>query len=95
MFKLVEACHQSGLTKKAFCQQQGLHPQVFYYWQRKYREANSSSETANDSSLLPLELKEAPKSVNPALEIHYPNGVKVVLHEEPSPDQLAILIKAV
>lgn len=74
MFKLVAACYESGLTKKAFCQQEGLHPQVFYYWQRKYRQANSTTHVSNGTCLMPLELKETPKSVNPALEIHYPNG---------------------
>lgn len=27
----------SGLTKKAFCEQRGLNPATFYYWQRRLR----------------------------------------------------------
>ena len=92
MFKLIEACHQSGLTNKAFCRQQGLHPQVFYYWQRKYRQRFPSNKPTDGCSLIPLELKEDKQQSPTSLEIHYPNGVKVILHDEPSLDQLANLI---
>ncbi len=91
MFKLVEACHQSGLTNKEFCKRQSLHPQVFYYWQRKYREEVNSHK----HSLMPLEIKADQQQSPTSLEIHYPNGVKVILHDELSPNQLANLINVV
>ena len=28
----------SGLSKKAFCEQQGINASVFYYWQRRLAE---------------------------------------------------------
>jgi putative transposase len=30
---------ESGLTVKAFCESAGLHPNTYFYWQRKLREA--------------------------------------------------------
>jgi putative transposase len=30
---------ESGLTIKAFCESAGLHPNSYFYWQRKLREA--------------------------------------------------------
>lgn len=30
---------ESGLSIKAFCQASGIHSNVYYYWQRKLREA--------------------------------------------------------
>jgi len=92
MFKLVEACHKSGLTNKAFCQEQGLHPQVFYYWQRKYREFYS--DMGHDNTLMPLQFKDTHQNHAP-LEIHYPNGVKVVLTDIPTSAQVANLINLV
>ena len=33
----------SGLTKKAFCEQRGLNPATFYYWQRRLRISDEQS----------------------------------------------------
>jgi len=30
---------ESGMSIKAYCKQQGFHENVYYYWQRKLREA--------------------------------------------------------
>ena len=30
---------ESGLTVKAFCESAGVHPNSYFYWQRKLREA--------------------------------------------------------
>ncbi|WP_020536411.1 IS66 family insertion sequence element accessory protein TnpA, partial [Lewinella cohaerens] len=34
---------RSGLTKKAFCEQRGLNPATFYYWQRRLRASDDGS----------------------------------------------------
>jgi hypothetical protein len=93
MFKLVEACHESGLTNKAFCQEQGLALQVFYYWQRRYRKFYF--DKGYENTLMPVEFQETQHQHHPALEIHYPNGVKVVLKDTPSSAQVANLINLV
>jgi transposase-like protein len=36
---IMRSKHESGLTAKAFCKQEGIHENVYYYWQRKLREA--------------------------------------------------------
>jgi hypothetical protein len=38
MFPVVEAWQQSGLSKKSFCEEQGIIKSVFLYWVRKYRD---------------------------------------------------------
>jgi transposase-like protein len=30
---------ESGLSVKAFCEDAGFHENIYYYWQRKLREA--------------------------------------------------------
>lgn len=34
----------SGLSKKAFCEQQGINAPTFYYWQRRLAEREQASE---------------------------------------------------
>jgi putative transposase len=36
---IVKERAESGLTAKAFCESSGLHPNTYFYWQRKLREA--------------------------------------------------------
>ena len=37
--KIMHQKSQSGLTTKAYCAREGFHPNQYYYWQRKLREA--------------------------------------------------------
>ena len=58
---------ESGLSIKAFCKSSGFHENVYFYWQRKLREAackgligNAQSETtAAGKSLIPSEAPRA------------------------------------
>lgn len=34
---IIQACNASGLTKKAWCEQNGINIKSFYYWQRQLR----------------------------------------------------------
>ena len=36
--KLLTEQSASGLSKKTFCEQRGLNPATFYYWQRRLRQ---------------------------------------------------------
>ena len=36
---------ESGLNIKAYCERSGFHENVYYYWQRKLREAASNQHT--------------------------------------------------
>ena len=70
MFPIVEAWRDSGLSKKAFCEERGIVKSIFYYWYKKYREENVSG------GFIPL-LPEASQALAPGhtIEIQYPNGV--------------------
>ncbi len=37
--RVMKARSESGLSIKAFCKEAGFHENVYYYWQRKLREA--------------------------------------------------------
>lgn len=70
MFPIVESWQQSGLTKKAFCKEQGIIKSVFFYWYKKYREENESG------GFIPLN-SGVSHAIAPghSIEIQYPNGI--------------------
>ena len=64
--KIMHQKSQSGLTTKAFCAREGFHPNNYYYWQRKLREAASEEFQSQYSKTYPTpsgftELKIASK----------------------------------
>jgi len=72
MFALIESSINSGLTKKAFCQQQGIKLSLFYYWQKRYRQ-----QQEEDAGFLPVQISG--RSGAGDIEIIYPSGVQVRL----------------
>ena len=49
---LIQECNNSGLTKRAFCQQRGISEKSFYYWLRRLR---SQMAEASGPQLVQLE----------------------------------------
>ena len=80
MRPIIEKWEDSGLTKKEFCEQQGIAPSVFYYWYKKYKTQD------NPAGFVPIKIKNNTKAGQ--LEIHYPNGVKLKLSSDVSPSLL-------
>ena len=37
--EIIQECQKSGLSNKAYCQQQGISEKTYYYWLRKLRTA--------------------------------------------------------
>jgi transposase-like protein len=70
---------QSGMNKKAYCQQTGIPHATFFYWIKKLSAKESSSATGF------MELDLAPHfsgSENVFLEIEYPSGARVKLYRQ-------------
>lgn len=84
MFKLIEACHQSGLSNKEWCRQNKIAEHIFYYWQAIYKREKQTS-----GSFLPISTK--PKTIA-SMKIVYPNGVHVELNGNTSASLIATLI---
>ena len=49
---LIQECNNSGLTKRAFCQQRGISEKSLYYWLRKL---HSQMAEASGPQLVQLE----------------------------------------
>lgn len=36
--QIIQDCQESGLSDKAYCEQQGISEKTYYYWLRKLRK---------------------------------------------------------
>ena len=87
MFSMIEQWQGSGLTQKAFCEQQSLRYHTFYYWYKCYRRQPAGPDENNPSF---VKLKIAKPPAAGSIEIHYPGGFRLIFHEPVS----AIYLKA-
>lgn len=70
--ELIEAWQASGMSKKRFCESQGIRTQTFYYWYKKCRASDAPLSGFTKVNLAP--------SAQFA-EIHFINGCRVTLHQ--------------
>lgn len=89
MFEMIEHWQQSGLTKKEYCQQQSIKHHSFYYWYKCYR---TEHENAGNNSGGFAKLKIEKPAVASSVEIHFPDGVRLLFHEPVSSNYLKALI---
>ena len=92
---------ERGLSITAYCKQQGFHENVYYYWQRKLREAACTDfverTTSAGTGLVPNGWTQlsvaAPESARPALAIEI-NSYRVEVTNETDPELLAKVCRA-
>ena len=85
---LIQECNNSGLTKRAFCQQRGISEKSFYYWLRKLR---SQMAEAAGPQLVQLD----PRVVsNDMLQIQY-RGAELKLPTGVDIDAVAALLRSI
>ena len=89
MFELIEEWKQSGLSQKAFCEQQSMRFHKFYYWYKCYRRVNEIPDEDNKGFVKLKVEKTLPAS---SVEIHFPGGVRVFFHQPVSSNYLKTLI---
>ena len=70
---------QSGMNKKAFCQQIGMPHATFFYWIKKFEEPQPSSAPGFLEVNFP---NPVPDSEAVFLEIEYPSGAKLKLYQQ-------------
>ena len=46
----IMACRSSGMTVRAWCQENGLSEKTYYYWQRRLFQALSEQQTAHETA---------------------------------------------
>lgn len=77
MFSLVESFRGSNLSCVAFCKQQGIPMWKFQYWQKKYRQINSS---VSDGFVELISTRGKVKTPDLGkITLQYPNGINLQL----------------
>jgi transposase-like protein len=89
MFEMIEDWQESGLTKKAYCQQQSIKHHSFYYWYKCYRTEHGNAD--NDSGGF-AKLKIDKSVIAASVEIYFPGGVRLLFHEQVSSSYLKAII---
>ncbi len=68
----IAAWQQSGLTQKAYCEQQELRYSTFGYWVRKLRRAAEPATEKKGAGFVPV----IPATVQPT-DLSLPNGLEI------------------
>lgn len=81
----------SGLSKAAFCQREGLRPSTFYYWAGKLK----ATDTARNHTIHPVLLSEPePHYQAHHLTLTLPNGCQLAFPAALEPDTLQRFVAA-
>jgi len=98
--QLMRERKESGLSIKAYCENAGLHQNVYYYWQRKLREAAyeqiAQSEHPVPAGFAEVKLIELPAQGSIAtasqlqIEVH---GIRITTDNAYPVDRLAALLQ--
>mgnify|MGYP006896942047 CR=1 FL=1 len=95
MFSLIEKFQQRKSTKKQFCLEEGISQSVFYYWEKKYKQACHST----DKGFMPVEIKGKAQykyaTTHSSVEITFPNGVILRLEGEKDIEMIRSLVTSI
>lgn len=94
MYSLMKQYLEGGIEAREFYQQHNLSDNQFYYWLRRYKDAQRAAE----HGFIPVEVntsEPATSGVSGDIHIQYPSGVVVSLDKSVSISRLRALIKTV
>ena len=84
MYSIIEKYFASNLSRKTFCEREGITYSTFQWWLGKYRQHqsgndNQTTQQINDFVPIHVTAPESSDSRASACHIEYPNGVVVRL----------------
>ena len=85
MFDKILQWQQSGLTQKAYCEQESIAYHVFHYYYKRFRE----KEDIGSSKFIKLQI--AP-NLSADIELVLPDGRRLLFHQAVSADFLKVLV---
>lgn len=95
MIPLINKWKRSNKSKQDYCSQHGMKVGVFYYWLSKLEKEEERGKKEQGKFLsMEISRKDEPTK-NGLIELHYPNGVRLVLHELQDLSALPQLIQLV
>ena len=91
MYALVEGWRKSKQSKADYCKSIPINIHTFTYWVQKYnKQGEGQSETPK---FIPLTVSPSEHILPSALELSYPNGVRLCVNGQPDVELLRALIK--
>lgn len=85
----IERWQQSGLSQRAYCHNNHLKPDQFYYWRRRILTSRP------EVSFLPVSLSDDPIQHPLSVRILLPNGCAIELEGQDEPGRLKQLLAMV
>lgn len=89
MFPHIESWKSSGLTQKAYCDQQQIIPHVFYYWLKRYR---LQQEPATEKGFVSVSLTTIKRSDPVTMELLGTNGNRILFYGQVEPSYIKSLL---
>lgn len=90
MFSLIEIWKGSGKTQQEFCKEKDIAYSKFHYWLKKY---NADESTPNGSSgFMAITVKNRTRVGGGGLELVYPDGRRLIFHQDVDPSFLRALL---
>lgn len=82
MYSLIEVWKKEGGPQKIFCSNHGITILKFQYWYKRYKEEKSLA--TNDPSFIRLDLpaRQTNEQSERRVEVIFPNGIRILLHQE-------------
>lgn len=91
MLALIEQWGQSGMRQKDFYRQHNIPSHVFYYWLKRYQKQKTRRRKLVPATNGFVQLQPSVLSSS-NIELHLPNGNRIVFHQQVSVDYLKALI---
>lgn len=90
MFAMIASWKQSGLSQKAYCEQNQIRYYVFHYWYKRFRDEQTGSI---EPSFIPVNVKPSLSDISCAnIEVLLPDGKRILFHQAISSDFLKAVI---
>lgn len=90
MFSLIEVWRGSGKTQREFCKEKDIAYSKFQYWMKKYSDKDLA--TGSSPGFLPINLKKQDERRASAMEVIYPDGRRLIFHQDVDPSFLRTLL---
>jgi hypothetical protein len=90
MFSLIEIWKESGKTQQKFCKEKDIAYSKFHYWLKKYNGQGSSQD--DSPAFMPVTVKKQPVVRAGTLELVYPDGRRVIFHQDVDPSFVRALL---
>jgi hypothetical protein len=91
MLAMIASWKQSGLSQKAYCEQNNIRYYVFHYWYKRYKDKQRPQK---DIGFVPLNVKPSSSldACSAGIELLLPDGKRILFHQAVSSDYLKALI---